>query len=246
MRLINQKRKLGVGFTLVELLVALFVFSLLSAFAYRAINTMLKTGDSLEAEMQALTDVQRALQIIERDLRQRVVYSSSELNNNTSELSVELNTDKTSLELNRLSSSLQNQAEAVKYIRYSFAGDQLLRESWLYAKDSLSDPSDKSVLLTGLKSAEFSLPEDSKSTSAAQQWPNYIEVKLDHKELGGITRTIGLFIKQADMNLSSLTEPESSKSKGNDSGDPSGQLDECGNPFGTVYAGSQPCTKLIK
>src|SRR5207253_8006967 len=56
------------GFTLVELLVALAIFALMSAFAYRALDGMLEARVSLQKESRKWRDVALAIGRLERDL----------------------------------------------------------------------------------------------------------------------------------------------------------------------------------
>lgn len=56
------------GFTLVELLVAIFVFSLLSGFAYRSISMLLELDEISKVEVKALSDAQRVHALWQRDL----------------------------------------------------------------------------------------------------------------------------------------------------------------------------------
>ena len=56
------------GFTLVELLVALAIFAILSAFAYRGLNAMLDNREALQRETRKWRDVTLFVGRIERDL----------------------------------------------------------------------------------------------------------------------------------------------------------------------------------
>ena len=56
------------GFTLVELLVALAIFAILSGFAYRSLDAMLKTREALEQESRKWRDVTVFVGRLERDL----------------------------------------------------------------------------------------------------------------------------------------------------------------------------------
>src|SRR3954467_992247 len=56
------------GFTLVELLVALAIFAVLSGFAYRALDTMLQSREALERESRKWRDVTVFVGRLERDL----------------------------------------------------------------------------------------------------------------------------------------------------------------------------------
>lgn len=194
----NQHHK-SQGFTLVELLVALFVFSLISAFAYRAVNTLVKTGDAIELEMADLTSVQRAVQIIERDLRQKSVQVLA----STESESVNLTPDKTQFELTLLTNSAASPQQALKHIRYSLKNESILRETWLNNQESTDSPNDTSVLLKKVKALEVTAL-DSSATTTTNNWPAYFQVKIEHEDLGLITKIVYFGIKQPDINFSSL------------------------------------------
>ena len=59
----------AVGFTLVELLVALAIFAILSAFAYRALGAMLDGREALAKESRKWRDAAIFVARVERDLR---------------------------------------------------------------------------------------------------------------------------------------------------------------------------------
>jgi general secretion pathway protein J len=64
----RQLRGLTPGFTLVELLVALAIFALMSAFAYRGLNAMLESREALQKESRKWRDVSLFVGRIERDI----------------------------------------------------------------------------------------------------------------------------------------------------------------------------------
>lgn len=61
-----------VGFTLLELLVALAVFAIMSIAAYSGLSSVLFTHTAVEAEARRLARVQMAFHILEQDLQQIV------------------------------------------------------------------------------------------------------------------------------------------------------------------------------
>jgi len=68
-KFITQRNK---GFTLLELLVAMSIFALLSIMAYAGLDTVLNTRRVLEDNMDRLSEVQKSMLFISRDLNQMV------------------------------------------------------------------------------------------------------------------------------------------------------------------------------
>jgi general secretion pathway protein J len=58
------------GFTLIEVLVAVLIFALLTAAAYAAVDTLLRSRQALHARAESLQQLQTAMGRFERDLRQ--------------------------------------------------------------------------------------------------------------------------------------------------------------------------------
>lgn len=65
-------RNVARGFTLVEVLVAVFIFALLMTVAYGSVNALLRTRDGLAEQNGRLREVQFAMGLIERDLRSAI------------------------------------------------------------------------------------------------------------------------------------------------------------------------------
>ncbi|SDZ73348.1 general secretion pathway protein J [Thiothrix caldifontis] len=58
------------GFTLVELMISLAIFSLLITLAYQSVNVLLDAGRQVEQPQVELQQLQRAMVFVERDMRQ--------------------------------------------------------------------------------------------------------------------------------------------------------------------------------
>jgi general secretion pathway protein J len=65
------------GFSLIELLVALAVFSIMAALAYGGLNSIARTRGELAKQEDAFRDLMRAVSTLDRDLRQTVARSVS-------------------------------------------------------------------------------------------------------------------------------------------------------------------------
>ncbi|MFI0398121.1 MAG: type II secretion system protein J [Thiolinea sp.] len=198
-----HRHPLTQGFTLVELLVALFVFSLISAFAYRAINNLISAGSTVEVEMTALANVQRAMQMLERDLRQKAVpvVASNEAETAT------ISEDKTQLELNTLANSRVNKSQVSKYIRYSLKDKALIKEVWVNNKLTSEQPDEVVVLLKNIASVEFS-SLDQAAAATTNSWPAYFQIALEHEDLGIIKKSVYFGVKQPEKDFTSLSNTQ--------------------------------------
>ena len=122
------------GFTLVELLVALAIFAILSGFAYRGLAAMLDSRAALQRESRKWRDVSLFVGRLERDLsavlpRTAVGPSGATLAAVSSSLGTV--NDGEGLALTRSGSPLQENALAApQRIAYRLDGDRVQRLSW--------------------------------------------------------------------------------------------------------------------
>lgn len=63
------------GFTLLELLIAMSVFAVMTAVAYGGLRTVLESKQVLDARFQALAELQSAFSLLRRDIEQAVTRS---------------------------------------------------------------------------------------------------------------------------------------------------------------------------
>jgi general secretion pathway protein J len=122
------------GFTLVELLVALAIFAILSGFAYRGLNAMLESRDALQRESRKWRDVALFVGRVDRDLsavlkRTSIGASGTPLAPVSSVIESSASPD--GLALTRSGSPLQESALAApQRIAYRFRDGAIERLAW--------------------------------------------------------------------------------------------------------------------
>lgn len=130
----RPRRASAAGFTLVELLVALAIFAVLSGFAYRGLTAMLDSRKALQHESRKWRDVSLFVGRVERDLsavlaRNAIGASGSTLPAVSSSIGTVNEAD--GLALTRSGSPLQqNPLAAPQRVAYRLTGDHVERLTW--------------------------------------------------------------------------------------------------------------------
>lgn len=182
------------GFTLLELLVALSIFALISVSLYGSLSSMLTTKAQLEADSEKLRELQTTVRIIGRDIEQavdrpiRTVYESRDAMMWSEIPGVfELTTSGRRNPLLRKRSSLQR-------VSYRLEDGMLIKDSWPVLDRGVEVEPFSQVLLRGVEGFELSFEEGSGPTH--RQWPpqgkdglpKTVQIHLDLKRWGRIDR----------------------------------------------------------
>jgi len=189
------------GFTLIELLIAMAIFAVLAVMAYSGLSTVIATSKGVERQIVQLEELQRAMTMIEADLRQikpRAVNTglgqrkqAFEAGQNA-EFLVEFTRGGYPNPAGVLRSSLQR-------IRYGLDDDgNLVRNSWQHVDYTSSVEPQTLVLLTGVESVEWRFLGDNarwgtswkKEASKNAEIPKAIEITIKHEQFSEIRRLI--------------------------------------------------------
>lgn len=190
--------RINKGFTLLELLIAMVIFSIMSLMAYGGLANMLKSNEATELYDKDLKLLQRTMMFMERDFRQlvarpsRVDYStlSAALTSGLdAEGVIEFTRAGNPNPANQLRSSLQR-------VQYELEEKKFLRKSWNLVDHEGGD-SVEMPLLTKLESITFRFLDASNEWQ--ENWgsdeqktvlPKAIEFTMEHERWGKIVRVI--------------------------------------------------------
>lgn len=147
------------GFTLVELLVALAIFGVLAAFAYRSLDAMLQSREALAKESRKWRDLSLFVGRIERDLSavlEREARGASGTPLAPVSSSIEVVTAREGLALTRSGAPLhENALAAPQRVAYRLLDGRIERLSWL-AVDAAPRAEPSAVpVLQGVRALRF-------------------------------------------------------------------------------------------
>ena len=199
------------GFTLLELLVAIFIAAIMFAIGYGAINQAVNNHSALKDQQDRLAEVQTAMRILEQDfvqLEPRPVRQPVGEGYLPALLS---NPDPTAQPMLQLSKGGWNnptgvQRPGLQRVAYFFEKNTLRREYWPVMDPTLQDTTIKRDLLTHVKAVSFRYmdvsrqwqtqwPPASVAGATAQETtlilrPIAVEITLDTEDWGKLVRTI--------------------------------------------------------
>lgn len=200
MRRLNQS-----GFTLIEVLVALAVFGVMSMLAYSALGSTLSNADLLGARMDRLQAIQRAVRNLSTDLMQ---VAPRPVRNEVGDgfypaLRTSLSTDFV-IELTR--SGWGNPAglhrSTLQRTAYRIEGDELVRYHWTVLDRTYANEPVVTVLLDDVESVAFNFldtagtwtqvwpPQSSLGAGALSIRPRAVEIVLTLGDQGEIRRLL--------------------------------------------------------
>jgi general secretion pathway protein J len=146
------------GFTLIEVVVAIFIAAIMFAIGYRALSQAMIDRDALNATQTRVNEIQRGMRIVAQDFAQIAARPARDTQGNGElQAAVGANSrDNTLLTFSRngWSNPAGLQRPAEERIRYRFVDGSLLREHWLSVDPALNAEPRERVVMTRVKSVE--------------------------------------------------------------------------------------------
>ena len=189
------------GFTLLELLIAMSIFSLISIMSFSGLNNVLFSKQVIDDELQRLSDIQRSMLNLSRDISQTIERPIRDgLGGNSAAITGGNNIDSTVLELTR--NGWRNPADhtrsQLQRVAYSFEDNQLIRLYWHQLDHLLTDEPVRRVLLNDVEDIQIRYLDKEwldrwpiqipNSDTVPPALPRAVEITLTLKDWGKITR----------------------------------------------------------
>lgn len=196
------------GFTLLELLVALAIFALLSVMAYAGLSTVLNANQILDSNMQRLSEVQRSVTLLSRDIRQTINRAIRDTYGDSRQPLIGTTTFDTlgtpAIELTRIgyANPLGTKRSFLQRVAYRVEEDTLYRDSWRVLDQAQDSEADSLAICNEVESLAFRYldqedkwheqwpPTDPEFQGAAL--PKAIEVSLELTDWGKVIRLLPL------------------------------------------------------
>lgn len=199
------------GFTLLELMMAIVLFSMVSTAAYKLLASVTHAHDVTQSVLHELDKLQRAEIIVEQDLFQiigRPIVDETGL-----QPAMQLpGSDGMLMEFTR--SGWQNPLQAVRStlqrVAYALEGGELVRYYWLTLDRTAATTPIRQVLLTGVSSVKVRLLDQHKRWLTAWSYsppsadqnlarlPFAVELTIVHEKLGPMVTVVPLATYRPD------------------------------------------------
>ncbi len=189
-----NKIKRNSGFTLLELMIAMVIFSFMSIMAYSALANVFKSNEVITEQETKLKKLQRSMMFIERDLRQLVLRPKSSGYGQPSLPALDSGLDSEGvIEFTRAGNSNPTELlrSSLQRIRYTLEDKKFNRLSWNFVDHIEAEPI-KILLLDNVESLSFRFLDDKNNWQ--ENWasltknPIAVELALEHKNWGKIVR----------------------------------------------------------
>lgn len=187
------------GFTLLEVLIAISIFALMSMASYQVLQGVIRSGELSKKHSDELVSLQRAMLIIEQDFTQIIARASRDEGIDSDEIRTLsygkslYDSEDEGVEFTRLGwtnpLNLLPRSNIVR-VRYRLFEGQLQRQYFLYPDIIAGQEPETQVLLEGIETLTFRFWSKNWQTTwnEADELPAGIEISFTSKHFGEIKR----------------------------------------------------------
>ena len=163
------------GFTLIEVVIAMFIAAIMFAIGYGAINQALRDRDSLNASQERVTEIQRGMRVIAQDFAQTIARAARDTSGTGQLMPAMIANGSSDIVVTFTRAGWSNpagiQRPAEQRVRYRFFDGDLVREHWLSVDPALNTESRQRTLLTKVTAVEIRFL-DPVSRQWRTDWPS--------------------------------------------------------------------------
>ena len=188
------------GFTLLEVMIAVSIFALMSMVSYQILQGVIRSGEISKRHSDELLKMQRAMLIIEQDFTQIIARASRDESGDSDNIRVltagksAFDSEDEGIEFTRLGWAnpldLLPRSNLLR-VRYRLFDGELQRLYFLYPDIVAGQEPEIQVLLKDVEKLSFRFWSDGwKNTwSEANKLPSGIQISFTNKQFGEISRT---------------------------------------------------------
>jgi len=162
------------GFTIIEVLIAIFVAAIMFAIGYGAINQALRDRDAINISQARITEIQRGMRVVAQDFAQIVARASRDTSGTGQLMPAVMAKAEDSILVTFTRAGWSNpvglQRPAEQRVRYRFFEGALVRDYWTTVDPALTVEPRQRVLITRVKSIEMRFL-DPASRNWRTDWP---------------------------------------------------------------------------
>jgi general secretion pathway protein J len=162
------------GFTLVEVMIAIFVAAIMFAIGYGAINQALIDRGAINVSQERVTEIQRGIRVVAQDFAQMTPRGARDTSGNGELIAAVVADARTDTLVTFTRTGWSNpagiQRPSEQRVRYRFVDGSLVREHWLSVDPALNTAPRQRVLMTKVKSVEIRFL-DPVSREWSTDWP---------------------------------------------------------------------------
>lgn len=147
------------GFTLIEVVIAMFIASIMFAIGYSAINQALVDRNSLNTSQERVNEIQRGMRVVAQDFAQAIARAARDTSGTGQLMPAMSATGNNDAIVTFTRAGWSNpagvQRPAEQRVRYRFVESTLVREHWLAVDPTLNTQPKQRTLLTKVKAVEI-------------------------------------------------------------------------------------------
>lgn len=196
-------RQSQAGFTLLELLVAISIFSMLSVMAYSGLKTVLDSRDANQKIAERVANLQLAMLRINTDLQHAIERTVRDAFGTPIPSMITLQDGESSLEWTRAGYTNPGEFKRsnLQRVAYKLNESNLVRVTWPVLDRTQGTEPVESILISGIESLEWAFndqtngassswpTEDMRQANRISELPRAVELKINFSDIGEIRRS---------------------------------------------------------